>query len=614
MNNKNLFHLFFSFTILLSISINAQQNLDLDCGRFQLGISDDGGVEFLYPADFNETDHSNTEGDLSFMSSNWTDRNGIFNEAAWEEEFYPYSSQKILRYPPTNILVDGVDITLSINTATSVDENLICDQIIEQSFISSMGLRIVSRTYGFSHPQYQDFAITHYKIINTGEADEFEGVDLPNQDLTDLYLVFDRWRSWPDQHLSDIHHPGTSSHYMDYYGDEPGDSLQLFYGWDGDDPDNGEYEDEGNPAYGSTWEFLTPYYNGIGLIHADKSITDRVNDPTKIRSVLRGANYGLSNWSGDQFYTYLTTEGNFPNPIDPDIPGISPKQEQQPRMYMSVGPYDLAFGDTVNLVMFYGVGARSTEECREWGTKYKNGEITDEQKNEFLRWGKKDLFNKLSSAKKLWQNDLQLSEGLNPLPPASIEVTSGPGYVELNWAPVSNAVSYNLYRAVGIQDSVIFPLIQSNLETTSFRDQDVNRGFDYYYNITAVDNNGTESSHYWARSSRKSAVPRTAQGMDNMKDVRVVPNPFVYDKSGEGNYPGQKDKILFAGLPGPCKITIFTLSGDIVDEIDHDTNEGTEEWKQITKYNQYISSGTYIYHIESKEGNGSTIGKFIIIR
>ena len=468
-----------------------------------MSVSDDGGMEFLYPADFNESDHSRTDGDISFMSSDWKDMNGTSHISAWESSIYPYSSKKYLRYAPTQIVVDGVDVTKTLNTSTTVDANLVADQVVEQTFISSMGLKIISRTYGFSHPQYQDFAITHYIIINTGEADEFEGVDLPNQNLNDLYFVLDRWRSWPDQHLSDNYHPGTDSYYMDYYGDESGDSLQIFYGWDGDDPDNGAYEDEGNPAFGSTWEFLTPYYNGIGLIHSDNSNIDRANDPVKVRAVLRGANYALTNWSDNQFFTYLTTSGNYPNPINPDIPGISPKQEQQPRMYMSVGPYNLNFGDTVNIVIFYGVGARSTEECREWGTKYKNGEITDEQKNDFLRWGKTDLFNKLSNAKQLWQSNLHPSNGLNPLPPSSITITSGPGYVELNWASVSNAVSYNVYRAIGIQDSVIYPLAQSNMNGTYYKDEDVNRGFDYYYNITAIDANGLESSRYWARTSRK---------------------------------------------------------------------------------------------------------------
>lgn len=590
------------------------QSLDLDCGRFKLEVSSTSSMQFIYPADFNEEDHSNTGGKISFMSRNWTDRNKIYYETAYEKDLFAISSRKYLKYGATQITVDGVNATQPLNTITKVENSILSDQVVEQTLTSSMGLKIISRTYGFSHPAYQDFAITHYMIINTGEADQYAGVDLPNQKINDLYFIMERWNSWPDQHLLEKYHPGTSSHYMDYYGDEPSDSLKIFYGWDGDDPDNGPFEDEGNPAFGADYEFLTPYYSGVGLIHADKSVADRSNDDNKVTAVLRGANYQLSNWSNTELFTYLTTPGNYPNPIDPDLPGMNPKTEQQPRVYMSIGPYNLNFGDTVNVVMFYGVGARSTEECREWGTKYKNGEINDAQKNEFLRWGKTDLFGKLSSARRIWKNKLALQGGLNLNPPASVNVTSGPGFIELNWDAVPNAQSYNVYRAVGVKDSVIYPLVMKNLTSTYYKDEDVNRGFDYYYNITAVDAKGVESSKYWARTSRKSAVPRTAQGNDNLSEIRVVPNPFVYDKAGKGNYPGQKDKILFAGLPGPCKITIFTVSGDVVAELDHDSIEGTEEWFEITKYNQYISSGVYIYHIESKEGKGSTIGKFIIIR
>ena len=600
--------------LIFFTNIMAQESLTLDCGRFRLDVDDDGSYEYIYPADFNEEDHANTNGDITFMAENWTDPNGTYYESAWETEFFPYSSQKYLRYAPTNIVIDNVDITKSLSVLESVEPDLIADQMIEQTYLSSIGLKIIARTYGFSHEDYQDFALTHYLLINTGEADEFEGVDLPDQSLSNLYLILDRWRVWPDQHLAERHHPGVNSFFMDFYGDNPEDTLKIFYGWDGDDPTNGQYEDEGNPAYASDWEFLTPYYSGVGLVHADASVQDRSDDDSKISSVLRGANYDLSNWTEDQFYTYLTAQGNFPPEIDPDIPGIDPKNEQQPRMYMSIGPYDMAFGDTVNIVLFWGVGARSTQECREWGLKYKNGEITDEEKNQFLRWGKTDLMNKLSRARKLWKNNLQVPGGFNPVPPASITMESGPGYIDINWESVPGAENYNIYRALGVQDSVIYPLLSEGLENTTFRDEDVNRGFDYYYNITAIDANGQESSQYWARTSRKSAVPRTAQGASDLSDVRVVPNPFVYDKSAELNYPGQKDKIVFAGLPGPCKITIFTQSGDIVDEIDHDTIEGTHDWFQVTKYNQYIASGVYVYYVESKEGKGSTMGKFIIIR
>ena len=102
----------------------AQQNLDLNCGRFQLDVDDDGDFQYLFPADFDETKHVRTDGGLSFMSSNWTDQNGAFFPDAWEVDMYPYSSRKILKYAPTTIFVDGDDVTIPMSTAESVDPGL----------------------------------------------------------------------------------------------------------------------------------------------------------------------------------------------------------------------------------------------------------------------------------------------------------------------------------------------------------------------------------------------------------------------------------------------------------------------------------------------------------
>jgi hypothetical protein len=97
-----------------------------------------------------------------------------------------------------------------------------------------------------------------------------------------------------------------------------------------------------------------------------------------------------------------------------------------------------------------------------------------------------------------------------------------------------------------------------------------------------------------------------------MEDVRVVPNPFVWDK--EGNYPGNPDKIIFAGLPGPCDIRIYTISGDLVQHLEHTDLSGIHEWNQISTYNQYIVSGIYVYHVRDRENGHEKFGKFIIIR
>ncbi len=618
MKNRIL-HVILPMVLLFAIASGWAKTYTLNCGRFRLTNEETSFHRIFFPADF-DADQLDSYGQIAFMSRDWKSMDGIVTSKAMARNNYFISSKKTVKYPYSTIKVNGVDITTPAEY-DAVDPNLIADQMMEMVFNNAMGIRVIARSYAFSHPDYQDFAFTHYMIVNTGEANDKAGVDLPGQQLKGLHFLitgfsegrFCGFRMNPGSNVADANHPGFSSYWIDTSGGEPGDSLGLFYGWDGDDPINGPYEDEGNPAFTTTWEFLTPYYEGVGLVHADKNVKDRSHDQTKLVAIKRAGRYEYNSITEDELFNYLATPGNFPVHIQPDIPGASPRTEQEPAMNMSVGPYDLAFGDTVNIVIFFGVAGRSTEECREWGAKYKRGEITDDQKNAFLRWGKNALFNLMGKAVRFWKSGLKIPNGWNPLPPGSFSLQNGPGKVFLSWSGVSGASSYNVYRALGVQDSVVYSLVADKLTATNYVDENVKKGFNYYYNLTAADSKGIESSKYWLRSSRKSVVPFTAQGK-TMADVRVVPNPFLYDRSAKTNYVGQKDKLVFAGLPGPCKIKIYTQSGDLVDEFDHTTQEGIHEWFNITKFNQYVASGVYVFYVESTEGKGSVFGKFIVIR
>jgi len=97
----------------------------------------------------------------------------------------------------------------------------------------------------------------------------------------------------------------------------------------------------------------------------------------------------------------------------------------------------------------------------------------------------------------------------------------------------------------------------------------------------------------------------------DLDKVLVVPNPF-HDKSKKNNWPGEPNKIMFVNIPGECTIRIYTVSGDLVTTIKHDDGTSEASWNQVTKNNQLVFSGVYIYHVESKDGNKT--GKFVIIR
>ncbi|MDZ7260743.1 MAG: T9SS type A sorting domain-containing protein [candidate division KSB1 bacterium] len=92
-------------------------------------------------------------------------------------------------------------------------------------------------------------------------------------------------------------------------------------------------------------------------------------------------------------------------------------------------------------------------------------------------------------------------------------------------------------------------------------------------------------------------------------DVKVYPNPYRGASLLEKEY---QDKIKFTNLPPACKISIFTLAGDLVQELYHTDGSHEELWDLTSRNNHAIVSGLYLYVVETKEAR--KIGKFVVVR
>ncbi|NWF88824.1 MAG: hypothetical protein HXY50_05090 [Ignavibacteriaceae bacterium] len=105
-------------------------------------------------------------------------------------------------------------------------------------------------------------------------------------------------------------------------------------------------------------------------------------------------------------------------------------------------------------------------------------------------------------------------------------------------------------------------------------------------------------------------------GLDNIK---VVPNPYLASALWEPKNPYSSGRgprsIHFTHLPNKCTIRIFTVNGELVKEIEHESNfyDGSAEWNLLTKDNLSASYGVYIYHVDAP-GIGTKAGKFAIIK
>jgi len=107
----------------------------------------------------------------------------------------------------------------------------------------------------------------------------------------------------------------------------------------------------------------------------------------------------------------------------------------------------------------------------------------------------------------------------------------------------------------------------------------------------------------------------------------VYPNPYRlsddYNAAGWENPrglepdPERARKVTFTNVPAKCTISIWSLDGDLVQRLDHDSDPTASDatvavWNLITRNTQAVKTGIYIYSIESEFG--TDIGKLVIIK
>ena len=162
-------------------------------------------------------------------------------------------------------------------------------------------------------------------------------------------------------------------------------------------------------------------------------------------------------------------------------------------------------------------------------------------------------------------------------------------------------------------------------------------GWQYVYGVSAFDK-GDSSSGVSSLES-KMVVVRVVSGTPpntGTEKVGVYPNPYyaraAWDGSGE-----RARKLYFTNLPRRCDIRVYTLAGDVVAELFHDaeTSNGTDiqwfqqfggsdvpiqfsggehAWDLVTKFDQAIATGMYLFSVKDTETGDVQTGKFLVIK
>jgi hypothetical protein len=116
-------------------------------------------------------------------------------------------------------------------------------------------------------------------------------------------------------------------------------------------------------------------------------------------------------------------------------------------------------------------------------------------------------------------------------------------------------------------------------------------------------------------STTAAQVSQSISGTD-LDRVKVVPNPYMIASQYEPEFGAVRREpiraLKFNNLPARCTIYIFTLAGDKVKTIDHNSDNGTETWDMRAAGNREIAPGVYIYLV--KTDTAEKIGRFAVIK
>ncbi len=164
------------------------------------------------------------------------------------------------------------------------------------------------------------------------------------------------------------------------------------------------------------------------------------------------------------------------------------------------------------------------------------------------------------------------------------------------------------------------------------------RGWQYVYAITAYDKgdsaNDLESLESSLLANSHRIIPGTGSVDDESTPIGVYPNPYYGHAAWDGQQERER-KIYFFNLPEQCEVTVYTIAGDVVDKFTHDSKSynggdiqwfktfadgtqilagGEHAWDLITRDDQAIATGLYLFTVKNNKTGFIKKGKFLIIK
>jgi len=208
------------------------------------------------------------------------------------------------------------------------------------------------------------------------------------------------------------------------------------------------------------------------------------------------------------------------------------------------------------------------------------------------------------------------------------------------WDIPDNSTGFNNgFSAIRLDEPINFPGDPNTYHYKYINDNLLN-GWQYLYIITSFDRGdealGLESLESSLVANAHRVIPGTNGTSDADTEIGVYPNPYKLSAAWDGNTAVTK-KIHFFNLPDQCSIRIYTLAGDIITELDHDSDTyqgddiawysnyagasgdrifsgGEHAWDILSESNQTITQGLYLFTVKDHSTGKIKKGKFAVLK
>ncbi len=544
-----------------------------------------------------------------------------------------------------------------METVNEVDETLPADRVLVNIVNTSIGITMKRTIYAFARKDHSNYFIYDYVFTNTGIIDAAGTVNTQTLEDVVFYWQFRyamtreacsyglSWMpqsaTWGNNTMNDViyTHPQT------------GQPFRALISWNGKHSKwGGPGDNIGGPNYLGDGHLGAAQFDGLVTLHADKSPSDPSDDIAQPSTTWELDSDASITYGNNQFNaSSMTTEYA-------QMTSGRPAQSHAERVgsgfadtYGSAGgfsttagygPYTMAPGDSIHIVLAEGVSGLSREMCYLVGGKWVKNEgpfnlpdggqasgstAANDYKNAWVFTGRDSLIKTFDMAEKNYASGFNLPSP--PPPPDQFNVSSGGDRIILEWSNSAEGWTgehgnkfngYRIYRAIHQPDTSYQMIFSCGPGTNHpeivnrYDDTGAIRGFDYYYYISSVDDGSTadgvlESSKFYTMTNTPAHLLRPAG--TKLEDIRIVPNPYNIRARDLQFGISAPDRIMFYNIPPFCEIKIYTERGDLIKTLVHDNGSGDEAWNSVTSSRQIVVSGIYLAYIKVTEDYVDASGK-----